>query len=164
MINYPHTYINMVRPGIALYGHYPDKDRGELRLRPAMTLKCRIVQIKDVQPGDTISYGRIWTADQPTKVAVLSIGYADGLNRLLSNKAEFLLNGKRIKQIGRICMDMCMADISDVPETRVGDEVTIFGEELPIEEHTEKTGTISYEMLCAVSARVPRIYTHRKSG
>ncbi|MDD6189929.1 MAG: alanine racemase [Clostridiales bacterium] len=163
MINYPYTYHNMVRPGIMLYGHYPDKDRGEFTLRPAMALKTRIVHIKDVQPGDTISYGRIWTADKPAKVAVLSVGYADGLSRLLSNKAEFLLNGHRINQIGRICMDMCMADISDVPDTKVGDEVLIFGEDLPIEEHAEKIGTISYEMLCSVSARVPRIYTYRMS-
>lgn len=163
MINYAHTYHCMVRPGILLYGHYPDKDRGDLIVRPAMTLKTRIVQIKDVLPGDTISYGRIWTAEKPTKVAVLSIGYADGLNRLLSNKAEFLLRGQRIKQIGRICMDMCMADISHICDAKVGDEVIIFGEELPIEEHADKIGTISYEMLCNVSVRVPRIYTHRKS-
>lgn len=163
MINYARTYHRMVRPGILLYGHYPDKDRGDISVRPAMTLKTRIVQIKDFLPGDTISYGRIWTAEKPTKVAVLSVGYADGLNRLLSNKAEFLLRGQRIKQVGRICMDMCMADISHIPEAAVGDEVIIFGEELPIEEHADKVGTISYEMLCNVSVRVPRIYTHRKS-
>lgn len=163
MINYAHTYHCMVRPGILLYGHYPDKERGDLVIRPAMTFKTRIVQIKDVLPGDTISYGRIWTAEKPTKVAVLSVGYADGLNRLLSNKAEFLLHGQRIKQVGRICMDMCMTDISHVPEAKVGDEVIIFGEELSIEEHADKVGTISYEMLCNVSARVPRVYTHRKS-
>ncbi len=160
MINYPHTYHNMVRPGILLYGHYPDKDRGNIELKPAMTFKTRIVQIKDVFPGDTISYGRVWTAEKPAKVAVLSVGYADGLNRLLSNKAEFLLNGKRIKQIGRICMDMCMADISEVSDAKVGDEVIVFGEELHIEEHAEKIGTISYEMLCNISVRVPRIYIH----
>jgi len=163
MVNYARTYHCMVRPGILLYGHYPDKDRGDLVIRPAMTLKTRIVQIKEVLPGDTISYGRIWTAEKPTKVAVLSIGYADGLNRLLSNKAEFLLRGQRIKQVGRICMDMCMTDISHLLEAKVGDEVIIFGEELPIEEHADKVGTISYEMLCNVSVRVPRIYTHRKS-
>ena len=163
MINYAHTYREMVRPGILLYGHYPDKEKGSVDVRPAMTLKTRIVQIKDVQPGDTISYGRIWTAETPARIAVLSVGYADGLSRLLSNKAEFMLRGCRIKQVGRICMDMCMADISNVPEAKVGDEVVVFGEELPIEEHAEKIGTISYEMLCSVSVRVPRIYTHRKS-
>jgi len=162
MVNYSHTYNSMVRPGILLYGHYPDKDTGGISVRPAMTLKTRIVQIKDVSPGDTISYGRIWTAEKPTKIAVLSVGYADGLSRLLSNKAEFLLRGQRIKQVGRICMDMCMADISNIPDADVGDEVTVFGKELPIEEHAEKIGTISYEMLCNVSVRVPRIYTHRK--
>lgn len=163
MINYAHTYRDMVRPGILLYGHYPDKDTNGIEVHPVMTLKTRIVQIKDVLPGDTISYGRIWTAEKPAKIAVLSVGYADGLSRLLSNKAEFLLNGCRIKQIGRICMDMCMADVSDVPKVSVGDEVVIFGEELPVEEHADKTGTISYEMLCSVSVRVPRIYTHSKS-
>lgn len=160
MINYAHTYRDMVRPGILLYGHYPDKDTGGLTVKPAMTLKTRIVQIKEVSIGDTVSYGRIWTADKPAKIAVLSIGYADGLDRLLSDKAEFLLHGRRIRQIGRICMDMCMVDISNIPEAAVGDEVVIFGEDLPIEEHADKIGTISYEMLCNVSVRVPRIYTH----
>lgn len=163
MINYAHTYRDMVRPGILLYGHYPDKDTGGLTVKPAMTLKTRIVQIKEVSIGDTVSYGRIWTADKPAKIAVLSIGYADGLDRLLSDKAEFLLHGRRIRQIGRICMDMCMVDISNIPEAAVGDEVVIFGEDLPIEEHADKIGTISYEMLCNVSVRVPRIYTHCES-
>ena len=163
MINYAHTYRDMVRPGILLYGHYPDKDTGGLTVKPAMTLKTRIVQIKEVSIGDTVSYGRIWTADKPAKIAVLSIGYADGLDRLLSDKADFLLHGRRIRQIGRICMDMCMVDISNVPEAAVGDEVVIFGEDLPIEEHADKIGTISYEMLCNVSVRVPRIYTHCES-
>ena len=160
MLNYEHTYHNMVRPGIMLYGHYPDKDTAGIDIRPAMTLKTRIVQIKNVMPGDTVSYGRIWRAEKSAKIAVLSIGYADGLNRRLSDKAEFLLNGSRIRQIGRICMDMCMVDISEVPQAEVGDEVIIFGEELPIEEHANKLGTISYEMLCNVSVRVPRVYTH----
>ena len=164
MLNYPQTYGDMVRPGILLYGHYPDRKHGEVSLRPAMSLKTRIVQIKEFSPGESVSYGRIWIAQQPSRIAVLSIGYADGLSRNLSGRAEFLLHGKRIRQVGRICMDMCMADITGVDEASVGDEVLIFGQDagggIPIEEHCEKLGTISYELLCDVAARVPRVYTN----
>lgn len=162
MINYPDTYMDMVRPGIALYGCYPAKERGEIDLMPAMQLKTRIVQIKEFAKGDSVSYGRMYTAPQPRKLAIVPIGYADGLHRVLSGKIDMLLHGKRVKQVGRICMDMCMLDVTDVPEARVGDVVTVFGtdgnEVISIEEQAEKANTISYELLCAVSPRVPRVY------
>ena len=162
MVNYTHTQLNMVRPGIALYGCFPGADRQGIALKETMELKTRIAQVKELLPGDTVSYGRTFTADRKMKIAVLQIGYADGLHRAGSGKAEYLLRGKRIKQIGRICMDLCMADVSEVPEAEPGDVVTIFGRDgdafISVEEAALAAGTISYEIMCSVSKRVPRIY------
>ena len=162
MINYPDTYMGMVRPGIALYGCYPADEKGEIDLKPVMQVKTRIAQIKEFEPGDTVSYGRKYTAEEKRRIPIVPVGYADGLHRVLSGKIDMLVHGKRVRQVGRICMDMCMLDVTDVPEICVGDIVTLFGKDgeavLPIEEQAEKAGTISYELLCAVSPRIPRIY------
>ncbi len=162
MISHSGTYLDMVRPGLALYGLYPGSDRGDIELRPAMELKARIAQIKEFGAGYSVSYGRIYTTDSPRRIAVITIGYADGLHRVLSNKMEVLVRGKRAPQVGRICMDMCMIDVTDIPEARVGDAVTVFGRDgdgyISPEEQAEKAGTVSYELLCAVSKRVPRFY------
>ncbi len=162
MVNYTQTQLNMVRPGIALYGCFPGADRQGIVLRETMELKTRIAQVKELLPGDTVSYGRTFTADRKMRIAVLQIGYADGLHRVGSGKAEYLLRGKRIKQIGRICMDLCMADVTEVPEAKPGDIVTIFGRDgdafVSVEEAAAAAGTISYEIMCSVSKRVPRIY------
>ena len=162
MINYDWSYFDMVRPGLSLYGHYPGTETGGLALRPVMELKTRIAQIKECEPGDTVSYGRIFTARQKMRLAVITIGYADGLFRVLSGKIDVLVHGRRAPQAGRICMDMCMVDVSDIPEATVGDVVTIFGHDgecyIPIEELADRADTVSWELLCAVSPRVPRIY------
>ena len=162
MLNYTKTYLDMVRPGIMLYGCYPDGESDYIKLQPAMQLKTRIVQIKDFEPGDTVSYGRLYTAPSKRKIAVIPIGYADGLHRVLSGKLDVLIRGKRAPQVGRICMDMCMVDVTDIPDAERGDIVTVFGRDgdgfIPVEELAEKAGTISYELLCAVSPRVRRIY------
>ncbi len=162
MVNYKGTYMDMIRPGIALYGCYPAAEHGEIELQPAMQLKCRVAAVTEHRAGDSISYGRTFIAERDMRVAVLPIGYADGLHRTLSGKLEVLINGKRCRQIGRICMDMCMVDVTDVPGTAAGDIAVIFGRDgeefIPVEELAEKCGTISYELLCAVSPRVPRIY------
>jgi alanine racemase len=162
MINYPWTYMDMVRPGISLYGLYPDKEKGDITLRPVMELKTRVVQIKEFAPGYTVSYGRTYVAPERRRIAVLPIGYADGLHRVLSNQMDVLVRGQRAHQVGRICMDMCMIDVTDIPETVVGDPVTIFGRDggafIPVEELAAAAGTISYELLCAVDKRVPRVY------
>lgn len=162
MINYEKTYLDMVRPGLALYGCYPAAERGRLELTPAMQLRSRVAEITEHRAGDSISYGRTFTAERDMRIAVLPIGYADGLHRALSGRLEVLIRGKRCRQIGRICMDMCMVDVTDLPEVRVGDTATIFGtdgdETVPVEELAEKCGTISYELLCAVSPRIPRVY------
>ena len=148
----------LVRPGLALYGMYPGEDTGGIPLLPAMNLKTRVAAITEHAPGDTVGYGRTFTLSRPTRLAVLPIGYADGLHRSLSNKLRVLIRGSLAPQLGRICMDLCMVDITDLPEVRVGDEVTIFGDGRPIEETAALAGTITYELCCAVSPRVPRVY------
>ena len=157
MISFPGTYLDMVRPGLALYGLYPGSDRGATDLRPVMALYTRVYGVEEHFPGDSISYGRTYTADRPCRIAVLPMGYADGLHRAASGKLEFMINGHRVPQVGRICMDMCMADVTGL-DVKSGDVVQIFGGQIPVEELAEKAGTINYEMTCAVSPRVPRIY------
>ncbi len=162
MVNYAWSYFDMVRPGLMLYGLYPGRETGDIPLRPAMALKTRIAQIKEYDAGDTASYGRIYTAPSKRNIAVLTIGYADGLHRVLSGKIDVLVRGQRATQVGNICMDMCMIDVTDIPAAEPGDVVTVFGRDgdavIPIEEQAAPAGTISYEVLCSVSHRVPRVY------
>lgn len=156
VVNYKEMCCDMVRPGILLYGGY----RGEtgMDLRPVMELKSRIYSINEHKKGDTISYGRTYTCEKDMKIALIPIGYGDGLLRCLSSKMEVLVNGKLAPQIGRICMDVCMIDVSDIEHCKLGDEVVIFGEGVSADELSKKADTISYELFCAVSQRVPRIY------
>ena len=151
----------MIRLGISLYGHYPCPDAEGLDgpgLKPVMTLKSRVVSVKELPAGSAISYGGTYTLTRDSRIAVLPIGYADGLLRTLSGRMEVMLNGKRVPQIGRICMDSCMVDVTDFPEVKVGDVAEIFGANMPLLEKTETAKTIEHEMLCAVSPRVPRVY------
>ena len=162
VLNYPCTHLDMVRPGVALYGHAPAPSCAgldELDLRPAMTLKSRVAAVRDL-PGDTpVSYGCTQRVGRNGgRVAVLPIGYADGLHRVLSGRGSVWLDGKRRPIIGRVCMDMCMVALEDGDQVKAGDEAEIFGPHLPVEESAELAGTIQYELLCAVSARVPRVY------
>ncbi|NLH01858.1 MAG: alanine racemase [Clostridiales bacterium] len=164
MINYPQMYLDMVRPGIALYGLYPGAEKGDISLTHVMELKSRIAAVTEHEAGDCISYGCTFKADRKMRVAVLPIGYADGLHRVLSGKIDVLIHGRRCRQIGRICMDMCMVDVTDVPDVKPGDVATIFGHDgneiISANELAEKAGTISYEIVCAVSQRVPRVYVN----
>ena len=162
VLNFPCTHLDMVRPGIALYGYLPDPscqglDAGELW--PVMTLKTRLAAVREL-PGDTpVSYG--CTQKVPPeggRVAVLPIGYADGLHRALSGRGSVWLAGGRRPILGRVCMDMCMALLEPGDEVRPGDVAEIFGPHLPVEEPAGLAGTIQYELLCAVSPRVPRVY------
>ena len=157
VMSFPETWLDMVRPGVSLYGMYPGPDRGGVELIPAMTLKCRVACVEDHLPGDTVSYGRTFTVERPSKIAVLPIGYADGLHRVLSGKLSISVNGQTAPQVGRICMDMCMADVTGL-EVKPGDEAVVFGSGMPIDDVAEKAGTIHYEITCAVSPRVPRVY------
>jgi alanine racemase len=157
MLTFPETYMDMVRPGVSLYGMYPGPDRQRVALTPAMTLKTRVAYVEHHMPGDTVSYGRTYTVETPRDIAVLPIGYADGLHRVLSNRLKVWINGQIVPQVGRICMDMCMADVTGL-DVKPGDEVEIFGAHMPIDDVAELAGTIHYELTCAVSARVPRVY------
>ncbi|OUN13717.1 alanine racemase [Flavonifractor sp. An9] len=159
-LKFPCTHLDMVRPGIALYGHYPDPSCEGLDgpgLRPVMTLKTRVASVKAVPAGTPVSYGCTHVLDRETKLAALTIGYADGLPRLCSDRLEVLVKGSRAPIVGRICMDMCMADVTGL-DVAPGDEVEVFGEHLPIEDVAALAGTIQYELLCAVSPRVHRAY------
>lgn len=153
---YPEFALDMVRPGILLYG-YGDPVH-KLGLLPGMTLKSRISAVKRYPAGTKISYGGTFTCERETRMGVIPVGYADGLHRTLSNKAAFWTKGGFAPQRGRICMDMCMIDLTDLPGVGVGDEVEVFGEHVDLEDLAAKAGTISYELLCAVSPRVPRLY------
>ncbi len=162
-ILYPQYALDMIRPGIATYGLLPSEDlRGRIDLKPVMQLRATISQIRNFEPNITVSYGRTYTTEEPERIAVLGIGYADGLSRSFSNNLSFLLHGRRVPQIGRICMDMCMVDITRVPETKVGDIVTVFGtdggDEIEVSSMAHRLGTISYELLCGINKRIPRVY------
>lgn len=159
LMNYPESSFQMVRPGIIQYGFHPDPSTaGKMTLRPVMELKTRVASLKTFPAGTTISYGRTFTLERESRIAVVPVGYADGLFRLLSNRQDMLLRGQRVHQIGRVCMDMCMLDVTDLPEVAIGDEVTVFGADLPLDEKADTVGTITYEMLCDISPRVPRVY------
>lgn len=162
-IQYPQYAMDMIRPGIATYGVLPSEDlRGTIDLKPVMTLRSTIFQIRDFEPNITVSYGRTYCTEDPSRIAVVGIGYADGLQRSFSGNISFLLHGQRVPQIGRICMDMCMIDITRVPDAKVGDEVTIFGrdgdDEIEVSSLSSRLRTIPYEILCDINKRIPRIY------
>ena len=170
VVLHPEMAMDMVRPGILLYGVHPSADTAEkINLRPVMTLRTMVAQIRTVPAGTPISYGRTAVAERDLTVAVLPIGYADGLSRRLSDRAGFLLHGMRVPVIGRICMDMCMVDITHVPQAAVGDTVTVFGtdggERVTCDELASLTDTIAYEVLCGINKRIPRIYlSHGKES
>jgi alanine racemase len=160
-IDLPEMALDMVRPGIALYGYAQSASREPSGLRPVMSFKSRLVRIQEMAAGETVSYGRTWTATRPTPVGLVMAGYADGLPRLLSNRGSALVRGKRVPIIGRVCMDQCIVDLSSVPDAEVEDEVVLIGtqgdESITADDVAELAGTISYEMLTGIAARVPRL-------
>ena len=156
LARYPEMYLDMVRPGIALYGVGDDAER--LGLRPVMSLKSSISTIKVFDPDTDISYGRTFHTTEKTRVGVLPIGYADGFFRGLSNRMSVITARGPAPVRGRICMDMCMVDLSGLPDVHVGDTVEIFGKCQPVDRLAEILNTIPYELTCAVSKRVPRLY------
>ena len=156
-ILYPEFAMDMVRPGIATYGYAPDPElQNDCDLKPLLSLKTSVAQIRDFDEGITVGYGRTWATPAPRRIAALPIGYADGLSRRLSGKIEFMLHGKIVPQVGRICMDMCMVDITDVPEAAVGDTVTVIDREgvCSCENMAQKLETITYEVTCGINKRV----------
>ena len=162
------TCLDMVRLGISMYGMYPsdDVDKSRVSLTQAMTLKAKVVMVKDVPPGEGISYGGTFVTKNNTRVATVSIGYGEGYPRRLSNKGEVLVHGKRAPILGRVCMDQIMIDVTHIPETVRGDDVILTGREaeefISIEELCEKApGAFNYEFVCDIGKRVPRRYFYK---
>ncbi|WP_031515934.1 alanine racemase [Desulfofalx alkaliphila] len=165
IIDLPETHLDMVRPGIMVYGLYPSPhvNTDRVKLRPAMTLKTRVGHVKEVDAGTFVSYGCSYCTPHKTTLATLPVGYADGFTRMLT-KGEVLIHGVRAPVVGTICMDQCMVDVGHIKGVKPGDEVAVFGGEqrdaIPVEEVANKLGTINYEVICMVTARVPRLYIH----
>lgn len=165
IMDLPSGYYNTVRPGIILYGLPPSHEiHNQLNLRPAMSLKTKISHLKKVPAGTAIGYGSTYTTSQETYIATLPIGYADGYSRLLSNKAPILIGGQRHRLVGRVCMDQIMVDLGTETNAKIGDEAVLFGrqgtQEITVTELADLIGTINYELVCAVSKRVPRVYVN----
>jgi alanine racemase len=151
----------LLRPGISLYGYGPNAaTRG---LQPVLAWKTRIAALRDIAPGEPVSYNATFRAARPTRIALLPVGYADGYNRLLSNRGQVLIHGKRAPIAGRVTMDQTMIDVTELPEAAVGDEVALIGEQgsdrITADDLAAHTGTIAYEVLCAIGQRVPRNWT-----
>ncbi|MDL2327057.1 alanine racemase [Ruminococcaceae bacterium OttesenSCG-928-A11] len=161
IIAHPETHLDMVRPGIMLYGSNPCRHI-DFELRAPLSLRGRMAYVKPIGAGESVGYGRTWFSERPSVIASIGIGYADGLLRNLSNKIDMLARGQRAKQVGRICMDMTMLDVTDVPGVQAGDVATLIGtdgaETITGDEMADAIGTISYEVFCAVGRRVPRLY------
>ncbi len=168
-INVPEARYNLVRLGISLYGQYPSeniksdcKESGRVKLQPALSFKTRVGFLKEVPPGTCISYGSTFKTSRESLIATIPVGYADGLNRLLSSRGQVLVKGRRAPIVGRVCMDYSMVDVTDIEGVEVGDEVVIYGkqkgEEITVDEVADLLSTISYELLCAVDKRVCRFY------
>ncbi|MEG0772767.1 alanine racemase [Clostridium sp.] len=165
----PIAHYNAVRPGIILYGCYPSEEvmKEKVNVQPVMSIKANIVHIKTLTEGEYISYGRTFKTERESVIATLPIGYADGFTRLLFGKAKVIINGKFAPVVGRICMDQCMIDITDIDGVKIGDEVILIGADefnnvITADDIAKQVGTINYEVVCAVSKRVPRVY--KKGG
>lgn len=163
-IRFPDAQFSLVRPGIMLYGYHTLPTSVAVpELKPVLTLRTTIAQLRVVQPGHKVSYKGTFIAKSPTKIAVLPIGYADGLSRRLSNRGCVLIHGQRAPIAGIVCMDMVMVDVTRIAGATVGDEAVIIGRQgddrITADDIAEWTGTIAYEVLCTIGPRVPRLYT-----
>jgi len=164
ILYFPETHCDMVRCGIALYGYYPDgsRERNDDGLRPVMSFSTRVVQVKDVPPGTGVSYGHTYITKKHERLAVLPVGYEDGFSRQLTNCGEVLIRGKRAPVRGRVCMNLCMVDITDIEGVEPGDEVILIGkqgdESITADDIASKIGTISYEVLCMIGNNNERVF------
>ena len=164
IIDMPQTHLDMVRAGISVYGLYPSDeiDKSRIKLLPAMSLKARIVYLKKVPAGFMVSYGITHKTKKPTTIATIPVGYGDGFSRLMSSRGHMLVHGQKAPIIGRVCMDLTMIDVGHIPEVKIEDEVVVFGHQgnasISADEIAELTGTINYEVVTRISARVPRVY------
>ena len=164
---YPATYLDMIRPGIVQFGHFPDAkmDHALCDLVPVLELKSRVATVRDVPANTPVSYGRTNTLTRPSRLAVIPVGYGDGFCRGFSNKLTVLINGKKLPIVGRICMDMCMVDVTDAPDVKEGDVAILYGSDgtndQPVEAGAEIMNNISYELLFVLTKRIPRIYLNK---
>jgi len=164
IINMPETHLDMVRAGISIYGLFAsdEVDKSRVELKPAMELKAEIISLKRVPAGFKVSYGATYETEKSTTIATVPVGYADGYNRLLSSCGHMLVCGRRAPIAGRVCMDMTMLDVGDIPEVSHGDEVIIFGRQgsglITVDEIASTLKTINYEIVSTITDRVPRIY------
>lgn len=169
-ILYPSTHYNLIRLGISLYGLWPSKEvklvelqKGNdyLKLKPVLSWKTIIAQIKEINKGDSVSYGRTWIASKKTKIAIIPVGYSDGFDRKLSNSGKVLIGGEYAQVIGRVAMNMFMVDVSHIKNIKIEDEVIIIGEQkgktISADEIADKIGTINYEVVCRINPMIPRI-------
>ncbi|NRT91632.1 alanine racemase [Clostridium beijerinckii] len=168
IMDMPETYLDAVRAGIILYGYYPSNEvkKENLSLKPALTLKATITRVQEMDAGMSISYGRTFKTERRSLIATIPIGYADGYSRLLAKNAKVIINGQFAPIVGRICMDQCMIDITDINgDIKVGDEVIILGEQdglrFNADNFAEIMGTINYEILCMLKYRIPRVYVKK---
>lgn len=164
IIDHPESNFDMVRAGIITYGLFPSEEvkKEKLNIRPALSLRSHVVFVKEVEAGVGISYGSTYITPKKMKIATIPVGYADGFPRKLSNRGYVLIHGKRADILGRVCMDQTMVDVTDIADVKVGDRVTIIGEDkgemVTVEELASMTETINYEFMCNLTKRVPRIY------
>lgn len=163
IISYPQYQFDGARAGVVLYGQPLDLLPGRsIDLKPVMSLRSTVAMVKDVEPGDCISYSRTFRARKPMRIATVPVGYADGYLRAFSNRADVLIRGKRARVVGNVCMDQIMVDVTNIPDAAEGDQVTLAGrdggEEITFSELASLAGTIHYELLCLVGKRVPRLY------
>ncbi|MDO9515469.1 MAG: alanine racemase [Syntrophales bacterium] len=166
VLNFPAFNLDMVRPGLMTYGVYPGPGTtAKAQLTPVMTFKTSIVVLKDFPAGYSIGYGRTYVTERPTRIATIPVGYGDGYGVVMSNRGEALIRGKRAPIVGRISMDMCTVDVTHIPDCEIGDEVVLMGrqgnEYISAGEIAEKAGTISYEILCALGKRAPRVFVDK---
>lgn len=163
VVNYKRAHLSCVRPGLLLYGYLPSKDSSaDLDLRPALTFRSLVADVRKIKKGDSISYNRTFIAERDMTVAVICCGYADGISRALSNRGAFLINGHRAPILGNVCMDLTVVDVSGIPDIKPFDEVVVFGEQngsvISPNELASLSETITYELLTSISKRVPRTY------
>ena len=164
IMDLPETYLDSVRAGIILYGYYPSNEvkKEVLNLKPVLSLKAKISNVKELDKDMYVSYGRTYKTVNKTKIATIPIGYADGYSRLLSGKGKVIVNGKLASVVGRVCMDQCMIDVTECGEVKVSDEVILLGSfeenKFDADNFAEIIGTINYEILCMIKERVPRVY------
>lgn len=169
VLGHPDAWMDMVRPGIMIYGYYPDKTTPRtIDLQPGLSFLTRVSFIKKVAKGDSIGYGRTWFAPVDTWIATIPVGYADGFNRLFSNTGRVLINGASFRIVGRVCMDQSMVDLGPATQVKIGDPVVLIGKnghnEITCDEWAEKLHTITYEVTCQINSRVTRVFTSSNTG